>query len=94
MKPVFRSWDVSPAIEAAMATTVPTINAVALPAMSVQPKARNTRLVPRSAAIVIPDVGFDVTPTSPTMRELTVTKKNAKTAMRRLASARTGIESR
>ena len=31
--------------------------------------------------MVMPDVGFEVTPTSPTMRELTVTKKKAKMAM-------------
>ena len=30
------------------------------------------RLVPSSVAMVMPDVGFDVTPTRPTMRALTV----------------------
>ena len=82
MKPVFRSWEVSPAIDEAMQTAVPTISAVALPARSVQPKRRKIALVPSSVAIVIPDVGFEVTPTRPTIRELTVTKKKAKTAMR------------
>ena len=52
------------------------------------------RLVPSSVAIVMPEVGFEVTPTSPTMRELTVTKKKAKIAMHTDATARTGIESR
>jgi hypothetical protein len=44
--------------------------------------------------MVIPEVGFEVTPTSPTIRELTVTKKKAKTAMRIEARALTGMESR
>ncbi len=43
--------------------------------------------------MVIPDVGLDVTPTRPTMRELTVTKKKAKMAMSTEATSRTGIES-
>ena len=43
--------------------------------------------------MVIPDVGFDVTPTMPTMRELTVTKKKAKTAISTDAIPRTQIES-
>ena len=37
MKPVFRSCEVSPAIDAAIQTAVPTISAVALPSASVQP---------------------------------------------------------
>jgi len=93
-KPVLRSCDVSPAMDAAMQTDVPTMSAVAFPAMSVHPIRKNTRLVPSSVAMVMPDVGFDVTPISPTMRALTVTKKNAKTAMRIDASPRTTIESR
>ena len=44
--------------------------------------------------MVMPEVGLEVTPTSPTMRELTVTKKKAKTAMQRAAMARAGKESR
>jgi hypothetical protein len=44
--------------------------------------------------MVMPDVGFDVTPTSPTMRELTVTKKKAKIAMQIDARARAPTESR
>ena len=76
-----------------MHTAVPTISAVALPARSVQPKRRKIALVPSRVAIVIPDVGFEVTPTNPTIRALTVTKKKAKTAMRIEATNRTGIES-
>ncbi len=81
-------------MDAAMQTAVPTISAVALPAMSVQPNRKNTKLVPSNVAIVIPDVGFDVTPTRPTIRELTVTKKNANRAMRIDATPRTVTESR
>ena len=44
--------------------------------------------------MVMPEVGLEVTPTSPTILELTVTKKKAKTAMHREAMARTKIESR
>ncbi len=44
--------------------------------------------------MVIPEVGLEVTPTSPTIRELTVTKKKAKTPMQRAAMARTARESR
>ena len=94
MKPVLRSCDVSPAMDAATQTTVPTMRTVALPARSVQPARKNTRLTPSSVAMAIPDVGLEVTPTRPTIRELTVTKKNAKIAMRTEATARTGIESR
>ena len=44
--------------------------------------------------MVMPEVGLDVTPTRPTILELTVTKKNAKTAIRMAARARAAIESR
>ena len=81
-------------MEAAIQTTVPTISAVALPRVSVQPIIRKIKLVPRRVAMVMPEVGFEVTPTSPTIRELTVTKKKAKTAMRIEARARTATESR
>ena len=43
--------------------------------------------------MVIPEVGFEVTPTSPTMRDETVTKKKAKIAIISAASARTTSES-
>ncbi len=44
--------------------------------------------------MVMPEVGFEVTPTSPTIRELTVTKKKAKTPIQRAASALAGKDSR
>ena len=78
----------SPAIDAAIATTAPTVSAATLPASSVQPSSRNNEDVPSKVAIVIPLVGFDVTPTSPTIRELTVTKKKAKTTTSSAARAR------
>ena len=71
----------SPAIDAATATTVPTVSAAALPKSSVQPSRAKSIEVPKSATIVIPDVGLEVTPTMPTMRDDTVTKRNAKAAM-------------
>src|SRR3972149_7903636 len=61
-----------------MATTQPTVRAAALPAASVQPIRRNIVDVPSNEGRVMPLVGFEVTPTKPTIREETVTKKKAK----------------
>ncbi len=72
-----------------MATTHPTVKAAAIPVLSVQPISRNTADVPMSDAMVIPLVGLEVTPTSPTIREATVTKKNAKTTTHTAAIALT-----
>ena len=44
-----------------------------------------------SDAIVMPLVGFDVTPTSPTMREATVTKKKENTTTHTAAVARMAL---
>ena len=44
-----------------------------------------------SVAIVMPDAGFDELPTSPTMLELTVTKKKLKMTIRMAPTALTGI---
>jgi len=82
--PVFRSCDVSPAIAAAMQTIAPIVSTVTL-------ASRPTAFAPnRSAqvstvAIVMPDVGLEVTPTRPTIRDETVTKKNAKIVTSRAA---------
>ena len=89
--PVFRSCDVSPEIEAAIATTQPTVSAVALPSVSVQPSARKMEAVPSNDAIVMPLVGLLVTPTRPTMRDATVTKKNANSTTQKAATARCGM---
>ena len=69
-------------MEAAIATTAPTVNAVILPVVSVQPNIRKITDVPNKAAMVMPLVGFEVTPTIPTIREETVTKKNAKNTIK------------
>ncbi len=87
-KPVLRSCEVSPAIEAAMATTQPTVSAATLPTSPVQPRTRKMAEVASSVAMVMPLVGFEVTPTRPTMRDETVTKKNAATATSTAARAR------
>ncbi len=58
--------------------------------MPVQPSRWNATDVPISDAIVMPLVGFDVTPTRPTIRDDTVTKKNANTTTHTAATARTG----
>ena len=39
-------------------------------------------LVPNNVAIVMPEVGFEVTPTSPTILDDTVTKKKANITIR------------
>src|SRR5688572_19062059 len=80
----------SPAIDAATATTQPTVRAAALPAAPVQPSRRNTDEVASRVAMVMPLVGFEVTPTRPTIRAETVTKKNPATTTSRAASARAG----
>ena len=90
-EPVLRSCEVSPAILAAMATTQPMVSAAALPFMSVQPSTRKIPAVPSSAAMVMPLVGLLVTPTSPTMREATVTKKNAKITTQTAATRRSRL---
>ncbi len=72
-----------------MATTAPMDSAATRPVSSVQPSATKIKLVPSRVAIVMPDVGLDVTPTSPTMRLDTVTKKKAKMATRIAAKTRT-----
>ena len=80
----------SPAIDAAIATTQPTTSAATLPESSVQPSSRKTVEVSIREAMVMPLVGFEVTPTRPTMRDETVTKKKAQTTTSTAARARTG----
>ncbi|MBA7641043.1 hypothetical protein ES703_48715 [subsurface metagenome] len=76
-------------MEAATQTTVPTVRAVAIPKISVHPRAKNKRLVPRRVTIVIPDVGFEDTPIMPTILDETVTKQKAKMTMQTEAIIRT-----
>ena len=72
----------APALAAAMQTIAPTSSAIGWYASPVQLSATNTRHVPISVAIVIPEIGFDELPMIPTMRLETVTKKKPKTTTR------------
>src|SRR5215467_7070343 len=65
----------SPAFETATATIVPTVRTAARAPGSVQPAAANTSATPNSVTRVIPDTGCDDTPTIPTIRAATVTKR-------------------
>src|SRR6185503_15164200 len=86
--PVFRSCEMSPAFEAAMQTTVPTVRIAARAEGSVQPQATKTIETPRSVTSVIADVGFDETPMSPTKRDDTTTKQTPKIATPNAATSR------
>src|SRR5688572_27512092 len=72
-----------------MQTIAPTQSAALWYASPPRPNERNRRVVPRSVAIVMPEIGFDDDPIRPTMREETATKKKPKirmsTPVRRLA---------
>src|SRR5712692_8184659 len=70
----------SPALDAATATMVPTVRTAARAAGSVQPAAANTEATPRSVTSVMPEVGCEETPTIPTMRAATVTNRIPKRA--------------
>src|SRR5262245_27006933 len=76
--PVFKSWLMSPAFEAAIATTVPTVRTAAIAPGPVHPSYANTVATPSNVTSVIPDVGCDDTPTIPTMRAATATNKSPK----------------
>ena len=62
-----------------MQTTPPIVMASAPKAGAVQPCTRKIAAVAISVAIVMPETGLAEEPTRPTMRELTVTKRNPKT---------------
>ena len=64
-------------MEAATQTTVPTVSADTIPTVSVQPKSEKIKLVPKRVTMVMPEVGLEETPTSPTILDDTVTKKKA-----------------
>ena len=61
-----------------MATIVPTVSTAARDIGSVQPATAKTEATPSSVTSVIPEVGCDETPTMPTMRAATVTKRTPK----------------
>src|SRR5205085_4093991 len=67
-----------PALDAAMATIVPTVRTAARAFASVQPAAAKTVATPRSVTSAMPDVGCEETPTMPTMRAATATKRTPK----------------
>src|ERR1700722_11878945 len=81
-KPVFKSCDVVPPLEAAMHTTAPTDRATTLSMGLVICKVRKIKHVSASVATVMPEMGLDDEPISPVSREETVTNKNPKTTMR------------
>ncbi len=81
-KPVFRSCEVSPALEAATQTTPPMVMASAPKAGAVQPFTRKMAVVAISVAMVMPETGLAELPMSPTMRDATVTKRNPKITTR------------
>ncbi len=62
-----------------MHTTPPMVIANAPKAGAVQPLTRKMALVAISVAMVMPEMGLAELPMRPTMRELTVTKRNPKT---------------
>src|ERR1700679_1936939 len=86
MEPVFKSWLVSPALEAAMQTTPPMVMARAPKAGAVQPLTRKMAAVAIRVAMVMPETGEAEEPTMPTIRAETVTKRNPKTTTRRAAA--------
>ena len=69
----------SPAFDAAIATIVPTVRTAARAFPSVQPAAAKSDAIAISVTSVMPDVGCEETPTMPTMRAATATKRTPKT---------------
>ena len=82
----------SPAFEAAIATTVPTVRTAARAPTNVHPKAAKTEATPSKVTSVIPLVGCDETPTRPTIRAATATKRTPKMATPAAQTARCGKE--
>src|SRR2546426_5568878 len=68
-KPVFRSCDVLPAFAVATATTAAIEIACTRWSTPVHPMARKIRHVPKSAAMVMPEIGLADEPIWPQMRE-------------------------
>src|SRR5208283_6133966 len=65
-----------------MQTTPPMVMASAPKAGAVQPLTRKMAEVAMRVAMVMPEMGLAELPMRPTMRELTVTKRNPKKTMR------------
>src|SRR5687767_16030682 len=84
-KPVFRSCDVVPPLDAAMQTMPLIESAVTKYGGVVQSIIRNTKEVSKSVATVIPEIGFDDDTTSPVRREDTVTTRKPKATISNVA---------
>src|SRR5688572_6867223 len=78
----------SPAFDAAIQTTVPTVRIAARAEGSVQPSRTKTTETPSRVTSVIAEVGFDDTPIRPTMRDETTTKATPKIATPSAATTR------
>src|SRR5512138_1235784 len=78
----------SPALDAATATIVPTVRTAARAAGSVQPAAAKIEATPSRVTSVMPEVGCEETPTIPTILAATVTKRRPKTATPAALTAR------
>src|SRR4051812_46118550 len=75
-EPVLRSCEVVPPFDDAM-QTIPAIDRAARRYSGpTQPRTTKIAQVKRSVAIVMPEIGFDDEPSSPVIRELTVTNRN------------------
>src|SRR5687767_5372125 len=77
-KPVFKSCDVVPPLEAAMQTMPPIESAVTKYGGPTHPTTKKIRQVRSSVATVMPEIGFDDDPISPVNRDETVTNRKPK----------------
>ena len=71
--------------------TDPTANAAVIPALPTCPVALMAMVAMSSVAMVIPDTGLLLLPTSPTMREDTVAKKNPNRTIKNAENRLTGM---
>src|SRR6185503_1616318 len=78
----------SPAFDAAMQTTVPTVRIAARADGSLQPSITKITDTPSTVTSVIADVGLEETPISPTIRDDTTTKHTPKIATPIAATSR------
>src|SRR5258706_4689586 len=78
----------SPAFDAAIQTTDPTVSIAARAAGSVQPNSTKATEAPTNVTSVIAEVGFEETPIKPTMRDDTTTKQTPKMATPSAATSR------
>ena len=81
-KPVLRSCEVVPPLEAAMQTTPPIDSASTACKGSTMPRPRKIKHVIKSVATVMPEIGLLDEPISPVRRDDTVTNRNPKSKTR------------